>query len=136
MLDRHARIPCYTPEYIRDHKHLFGNYDKVPTTPIQSLRARNVEIESRYCKADELQTMLVAVCALSEQLVCCCKKFFCDSKHRSYTISISPWNYEIARAIADQVELAVINCDHVHNGIRVEALIQDALHIWCEPWHD
>src|SRR5262245_26348976 len=67
----YTRIPHYTLEYIRRYasEHWHGNAEKVSTSPIQSLHVRNVEITSRYCKADEFEIMLVAICKLPEHKI-------------------------------------------------------------------
>jgi len=118
----YTRIPSYTNKYTRDlaDKHWHGCFDKVSTTPIESLRARGVEIRSRYCKAYELETMLVAVCTLSEQMVRHVRSIFDNSKiGYAYTIGIAPWDVSVAQAIAEHVEQIAIKCNEGHNGILV-----------------
>jgi hypothetical protein len=97
----YTRIPSYTNKYTRDlaDKLWHGCFDKVPTTPIESLRARGVEIRSRYCKAYELETMLVAVCTLSEQMVRHVRSIFDNGKiGYAHTIGIAPWDVSVAQA--------------------------------------
>src|SRR5262249_24099751 len=82
--------------------------------------ARGVEIRSRYCKAYELETMLVAVCTLSERMVRHVRSIFDNSKiGYAYTIGIAPWDVSVAQAIAEHVEQTAIKCNEGHNGILV-----------------
>jgi hypothetical protein len=97
-----------------------GDDEKVATTSIKLLIVAGIEISSRYDKANELELMRRIVLALP--LACGVKSMFCDSKAgHCFSVVLRRWDEQMARAIASDMEHAVMLYAGGHNGIWIDA---------------
>jgi hypothetical protein len=123
LVDHSTRvIPRREPELILREAHRLhgGSMARVPTTSLDRIFVRGVELTSRYQRADELEVMRAMVLALGPATSLAVDSIYCDSERiHGYTVLIRDWAWtaDVVDHIGKTLE-AVVFCERdYHNGI-------------------
>jgi hypothetical protein len=138
-------IPRHEPEIVAAGaaRH-YGDDEKVPTTSLEILTVRGVNITSRYQKADELELMRAVILALPSPFCGMVKSIWCDSKACCcYSVVLREWLS--SRAFSSAAEI-IGSCLETtlksmrpfgHNGIDISDARRFDRSIYLNPnWGD
>jgi DNA-binding FadR family transcriptional regulator len=117
-------IPTHEPEIVAaEAKRLWrGDSEKVPTTSLRTVAFRGVQIDSRYRKAHEFETMIAAASRFDAEEISMIDAIWCDSKACAYYHIILKKGVpkEWANVICTSFAAYILQVDGGYNGIDVE----------------